>query len=309
MSYREQPKRYGTAGIANSPLLMLIAISLILFVSLAFIKTVWFSSNEKETALALFYRDVMSLFALPADKGSFAQRPWTILTHMFADDKFIRVFANMFWLWSFGFVLQDLAGSKKVIPVFVYGALGGAVIFLLSYNIFPSLQSYSQYATLYGASCGIMAVAAATTILSPGYRLFPMIGGGIPLWVLTALYVGSDVAAVGIRDTGTLLAHAGGAGVGVMFAMLLQNGTDMGKGMNDFFDWVTNLFNPDKPSKQTSIKDELFYKAETEPYKKTMNLTQKRVDDVLDKINQQGYNSLTQEEKDLLKRAAEKENL
>ncbi len=305
MSYRDSSKRFGTAGIANTPLMTLIAISLILFVSLAFIKTVWFSSNEKETALALFYQDVMSIFALPANKTDVFHRPWTIVTHMFADDKFIRVFANMFWLWTFGFILQDLAGSRKVIPVFFYGALSGAVVFLLAYNLLPSLRDYLLSATLYGASPGIMAVAAATTLLSPNYRLFPMIGGGIPVWVLTALYVGSDVAAVGIRDTGTLLAHGGGALMGVIYYMLLQGGTDPGKGLNDFFDWTTNLFNPDKPKKGSNRKDELFYKSEGEPYKKTINLTQKRVDDILDKINQQGYSSLTQEEKDLLKRAAE----
>jgi hypothetical protein len=41
------------------------------------------------------------------------------------------------------------------------------------------------------------------------------------------------------------------------------------------------------------------------PYTKTAtNVTQQRIDDILDKINQKGYNSLTQEEKDILSRAS-----
>ena len=74
--------------------------------------------------------------------------------------------------------------------------------------------------------------------------------------------------------------------------------------MSDFFDWVANLFNPDKPKKGKNIKDELFYKSTSAPYKKTLNVTQQRVDDILDKINQKGYSFLTDEEKELLKRAS-----
>ena len=75
--------------------------------------------------------------------------------------------------------------------------------------------------------------------------------------------------------------------------------------MSNFFDWITNLFNPDKPKKGQHIKDELFYKTSSAPYKKTLNVTQQHIDEILDKIGQLGYNSLTAEEKDLLKRAGE----
>ncbi len=83
---------------------------------------------------------------------------------------------------------------------------------------------------------------------------------------------------------------------------------DWSEWMNNFFDWVSNLFNPDKPKKGKSVRQELFYKATTKPYQKTPNITEQRVNEILDKINQKGYNSLTDEEKDLLKRASQ-ENL
>ena len=73
-------------------------------------------------------------------------------------------------------------------------------------------------------------------------------------------------------------------------------------------DWINDLFNPDKPRRgQKSIKEQLFYKSSSDPYRRTPNVTQQRIDDILDKINQKGYNSLTAEEKDLLKRASEDE--
>ena len=79
--------------------------------------------------------------------------------------------------------------------------------------------------------------------------------------------------------------------------------------MNNVFDWVNNLFNPDKPKKGKRLKTELFYKASTKPYNKVSNITQQIIDDLLDKINQKGYGSLSEEEKEILKRASQEDLL
>ncbi|MBL7747918.1 MAG: rhomboid family intramembrane serine protease, partial [Chitinophagaceae bacterium] len=234
-------------------------------------------------------------------------KPWTIITHMFVHDNIWKVFANMLWLWTFGYILQDLTGNRKIIPLFIYGAVGGAIAFILAYNFLPSLQVYEPVAVSSGAAAGVMAIAVATTLLSPGYRIFPLISGGIPLWVLTAVYVLSDLATVSISDTGTLITHLAGAVTGFLFIYFMKMGYDWSEWMSNFFDWITNLFNPDKPKKGKSIKEELFYKSAAAPYKKTMNVTQQRVDEILDKINQHGYNYLTEDEKELLERASKEE--
>ena len=60
---------------------------------------------------------------------------------------------------------------------------------------------------------------------------------------------------------------------------------------------------------QPNKKEEFFYNvSNTQPFKKIPNITQKRIDEILDKINQQGYRYLTNEEKEILKRAAEEED-
>jgi hypothetical protein len=118
-------------------------------------------------------------------------------------------------------------------------------------------------------------------------------------------YVISDLATVSVSDTGNLIAHLAGALAGFLFILFLRMGYDGSEWMSNFFDWVTNLFNPDKPKKGKNIKEELFYKSTTTPFKITPNVTQQRVDEILDKINQKGYNALTAEEKDLLKRASD----
>jgi len=284
---------------------MLIAICLIMFVGLAFMKAVWFFRFPKEIAPALFTKNVLGWFTMPADTESLLRKPWTVLTYMFVHDNVWKVFSNMLWLWCFGYIMQDLTGNKKIIPIFIYGGLAGALAFSLAYNFVPSLQSQLPYATAVGASAGVMALAIATTMVSPKYKIFPMIAGGIPLWALTALYVISDLATISVSDTGNLIAHLAGAFTGFLFIVFLRMGYDGSEWMSNFFDWVNNLFNPDKPKKGKNIKEELFYKSVADPYKKTPNVTQQRVDEILDKINQKGYNFLTAEEKELLKRAGE----
>ncbi len=306
MTYSEkQYKQRITLGQSGNTLMMLIAICLIMFVGLAFMKAVWFFRFPKEIAPSLFTKNVLGWFVLPADGERMLSRPWTIITHMFAHDNIWRVFSNMLWLWCFGYIMQDLTGNKKIVPIFIYGGIAGGIAFMLAYNFVPSLQAQLPYASALGASAGVMAVAIATTMVSPNYKIFPMIAGGIPLWVLTALYVISDLATVSISDTGNLIAHLTGALTGFLFIIFFRRGYDGSEWMSNFFDWVTNLFNPDKPKKGKNIKEELFYKSTTTPFKVTPNVTQQRVDEILDKINQKGYNALTAEEKDLLKRASD----
>ena len=304
MAYTEQQyKQKISLGQSGNTLVLLIAISLIVFVGLAFMKAMWYFSHPKDLALPLYNKNVLGLFIMPADGKQLLSKPWTILTQMFVHDNVWKVFANMLWLWCFGYILQDLTGNKRIIPLFVYGSLGGALTFILSYNFIPSLQSLVPNVSLLGASAGVMSVAVATTLTSPGYRIFPLIGGGLPLWVLTVIYIFSDLLTVSISDSGTLITHLAGGLTGAACTLFYNKGYDPGGWMNNFFDWVNDLFNPNKPKKGSNIKEELFYRSTTEPYKRTPNVTQERIDDILDKINQQGYSQLTEEEKDLLKRA------
>ena len=69
----------------------------------------------------------------------------------------------MLWLWCFGYIMQNLTGNQKIIPIFIYGGLAGAVAFILAYNFVPSLQAQLPYASASGLHAGVMAVAIATT--------------------------------------------------------------------------------------------------------------------------------------------------
>lgn len=307
MSYYQQKRGQRlTIGQDGNALTMLIAINLIVFVVLAFVKVIYFFSYSAD-GLASYQRNILAWVALPAQLSVLVSRPWTLITHMFVHDNVWHLISNMLWLWAFGYIMQDLAGNKKLIPVFFYGALAGALAFLVSYNLLPPLKEGIAFAKAIGASAGVMAIAIATTVLSPGYRIFPMINGGIPLWVITMIFVIIDLATIPYNNPGGHIAHLAGAGMGLLFIFQLRKGRDWGAWMNNFFDWTNNLFNPAKPQKGTSPKTQLYYKSNVQPYKKTTHLTQQKVDELLEKIHQKGYSSLSDDEKEVLKRASKED--
>jgi len=304
--YEKEYKRPTLFRQDNSALITLIAINLIVFVLFAFVQLIFYLRYGNEgNAVAEFNQSVLNWVALPADVNKIAARPWTIFTHMFVHAGIWHIFGNMLWLWMFGYILQDLTGNRKIVPVYIYGALAGAIAYVISFNVFPALKPFVHTDFALGASAGIMAIALATTFIAPSYRLFPMLMGGIPLWVLTSLYVIIDLFTIPLNNPGGHIAHLAGAFTGFLFMYSFRRGYDWGEWMNNFWDWFTNLFNPDKPKKRRPIKEELFYKSSAKPYKKTPNVTEQRVNEILDKINQAGYNSLSEEEKDLLKRASQ----
>ncbi len=294
-------------GQDGNTLVQLIVANAVLFVILKFVYVMYQVGQHPNGP---YFTEVYNWFALPASPAKLATRPWTLLTFMFSDFELMRFVSNLFWLYSFGYILQDLTGNRKLIAIYLFGGLAGAIVFILSYQVFPELRDQAALASFSGANCAIAAIAIATTTVSPDYRIFPMISGGIPLWVLTLVFLMFDFSGIGHGDSAGYLANAAAAGCGFLFIYQLRRGRDGSLWINQFFDWLNDLFNPEKKKKKTDRKDEFYYQVSgTQPYKKIPNITQKRIDEILDKINQQGFRFLTNEEKEILRRAAEEEDL
>lgn len=307
--YQQQNKHKISIGQDGNALTMLIAMNLVAFVILAFIKVVYYFTSSSGEAAALFDKNIFDWVILPADFHKFLTRPWTLFTQMFVyDTKNIwYILGNLIWLGVFGYILQDLSGNKKIFPIFLYGALAGAVAFMAAFNLIPSLRENVSVAQLYGSSAGIMAIAVATTTLAPNYRVFRMLNGGIPIWIITVIYLIIDLATIPLNNPGEYIAHITGGLTGFWFMMRLEKGHDLGAWMNNLYDWFNDLFDPEKPKKGKVVKSQLFYKAKIQPFKKTPHVTQQRVDEILDKIAQKGYNTLSDEEKEILKRASQED--
>ena len=305
--YREykRPRKRLTLGDDGNALVGLFTLNVIFFLLLITIRVVYFFFQSTESS---FDTQVVQYFQMPAQLTKLSERPWTLLSYMFSHTRVIDILSNMIWLWAFGFILQELTGNRKLIPIYIYGGLAGGLVFILANYLIPSLNPYIANTSLIGANAATMSVAVATTALAPQYRFFKNLNGGIPIWILTLIYIVIDFVGLASSGAAASLSHLGGAFAGFAFVYLLRKGYDGSIWMNNLYSWFMNLFNPVKKTPPVSVKEKIFYKSEgRQPYTKTTNITQQRVDEILDKINQKGYHFLTDEEKNILKRAAQED--
>jgi membrane associated rhomboid family serine protease len=292
-----------TLGQPDNALMWLFVFNVVFFLILLTIKAAISVDTNSDV---LFYSQVVNWFQLPADVTKLSNRPWTFIISMFSDVEVFRVLSNMLWLWAFGSILQNLTGNKKLIPVYLYGGFAAALFFIAASYIIPSNKAALDKAWLLGANASVMAVAVAATVIAPNYRFFRHIRGGIPIWILTLVYIAVDLAGVAGKPAAFAMAHIGGALAGFLFVKLLQNNIDGSMWMNSLYNRFINAFNPNKVKTKNTVKEKVFYNTgNRSPYNKISNVTEQRVDEILDKISQKGYSHLTKEEKDILKRAGE----
>ncbi|HSK11907.1 MAG TPA: rhomboid family intramembrane serine protease [Phnomibacter sp.] len=293
-------------GHDGNTLVILIALNLILFVLINFVKISYFLGGMP---LENYYRDFVSWIMVPGEAEKLAGRPWTVLTHMFSHDGVWSLIGTLLWLWGFCYILQSLTGNRHLAPLYLYGALAGVFAFSLSVNLIPVLKQSAPGYMLEGGKAAVMAIALATTTLAPGYRIFPMLNGGIPLWVITMVFVIIDYALVASAGAGLGLAHLAGALIGYLYMSRIKAGYDWGAWMHRVYNWFFSLFEP-APEEEAvqSLRKEVFYKADKQPpFSRKPTVTQQRVDELLDKINQKGYQTLTDEEKEYLRQASSEE--
>ena len=293
-------------GQQGNALVALIAINATVFVLINFIKIAFLMSDA---TIASYQKLILAWWLVPADLGTLLSRPWTLLTHHFTNDSVWLLISNLLWLWAFGGILQSLTGNRHLAPLYMYGGFVGAVAYLLTVNLVPALQAnVTNLLPLQGAGTGIMAVAVGTTALAPNYRLLPMLNGGIPIWVLTLIWILVDYSMVASIGAGAAVAHLAAGGAGLLYVSALKRGLDRGEWMHQLSEWFITLFEP-KPSKNNpkDMRQKMHYKSGPSPYQSKSQLTQQRIDEILDKINVKGYHSLSDEEKELLNRAGKEE--
>lgn len=298
MGYRDYQKGSTTVWNTTNPLIMLIILNVMFFILLNFIKSIYTFSHLQEEA---FYRNIYRWFQLSADPEKILTRPWTIITMPFTELKLLMVISNLIWLWTFGYLVQDLIGDDKLFPAYIYSALAGGIGFVLTAQFgFPEMTDAMYFN---GPVCGIVGLSIVATVVSPRYRFFPMIGGGIPLWIITTVFILLNVVAVS-SNLLLFIPYVSAGAMGFLFIRLLTSGYDTGYWMNEVYRWVTSRFTPGR-KKSTGLRGARFYdeKGHT-PFTKQSNLSQQRIDMILDKINQKGYENLTEEEKKILQQAS-----
>lgn len=92
---------------------------------------------------------VEDYFALHAWQSSLF-KPWQMVTHMFLHGDFGHILGNMFALWMFGSVLENVWGPKRFLLFYILCGVGASVIhlFILSYQFVPMASELMQLSQL-----------------------------------------------------------------------------------------------------------------------------------------------------------------
>lgn len=309
LTERSRPLLKFSLGDNHNMVIRLILINLIIFAALLFVKVVYLLTGEPGD---LFTSKVIPWAVLSANPTFLLTHPWTIITYMFVHVGFWHLLSSLIWLWWFGELLQGLVGYEHVVPVYLYGGLAGALFFVLAYSIIPGLHQTQDVVNSVniGAAASVMAIVICLTVVTPNYKIFPMLGGGIPLFVITIVYVGiSLLGQRGGSPYGYMAAQAGGALVGAFFGLRLKEGYNPGRGLNRLLYRMGHMWEPGDVHIKTIKPEKRKYKKKAsskreKPFKRVGPVSENKVDDILDKINQSGYHSLTAEEKEILLRAS-----
>ena len=264
-------------------------------------KLIFWNIGAFLVSIVFFYQFKFGYFNFPSwlslsSNGYYTlTHPWTLLSYAFMHATFFHLLFNMMILNFAGRMFLTFFTQKQLLGLYLLAAIFAGLAFIAGYMILGASSS------MVGASGAIMAVLIATATYSPMMPIRLMFIGNIKLWHFAAFVVLMDLLFVLVENTGGHIAHLAGAFFGFLFIKLLQNGTDLSKGVTYILDIFANKNN------RSSFKKvhKNYNRPQTKNVAKvvTKDKTQQQIDEILDKISRSGYDSLTKEEKDFLFRA------
>jgi len=209
---------------------------------------------------------------------------WQFFTYMFIHGGPWHLIINMFFLWMFGIEVERALGTREFVKYYTICGVG-AGFFHLAFN-------FNSPIPVVGASGAIFGVMAAFALLFPDRIITLLLFLVLPIQMkakyLVMIFAGIQLlyGFFGGNDGVAYFAHLGGMAVGFIYLK-----------MDWRLDYVGKLIRQKRKSKQA-----------VQSLKKQQNMQRfrERVDEILDKINDVGYDQLNDEEKRILQDASEK---
>jgi membrane associated rhomboid family serine protease len=271
MSYPGEKYRFGLGGPLTPAIKYLIFTNIAIYVLQEIIN---------RTANGAFD----NIFALYPD---FLQRlmVWQIFTYMFLHGGPFHLFFDLFILWIFGSEVEGKWGSRAFLKYYIICGIGAGIVHLLA----QSLLSHAGGGVV-GASGAIYGVLLAFALIDPDREITFLLMLVLPVNIrakyLVAILAGLSLfAGVFAEDRVAHFAHFGGMLVGFLYLKT---------------DWRTSALG-------TWFRRQRASREVVREAKERQNKLQLResIDNILDKINEVGYENLTNDEKALLKHASQ----
>jgi membrane associated rhomboid family serine protease len=239
--------------------------------------------------------DYVQFVSLSSNPANLIWKPWSLLTYAFFHAGITHIIFNLLVLNFAGRLFMTYFTGKQLVGLYVLSAIFAGICYILIFYVL------NISAPLVGASAAIMAILVATTTYNPMMELRLLIIGNVKLWHVTAVILIIDLMQIRSENMGGHISHLAGALFGFLFIKLLENGSDLSKIVSSVLDFFANLFRKKETSPFRKV-----HKNYSKPVEKsvskiiTKDKAQQQIDEILDKISQSGYDSLTKEEKEFL---------
>lgn len=261
---------------------------------------------------------------------------WQLFTYMFMHGGFMHLLMNMFMLWMFGMVVENVWGDKKFLIFYLVCGIGAGICQeLAQYGsyLYNGLNAYDvvnvngmklpmgDYLNLWttvGASGALYGVLLAFGMMFPEERMF-IIPIPVPVkakWIIVGSIAMELFSAFGTSNDGVAhLAHLGGMFFGFLLIRYWRKHPYSGGGFGtsggrQFFDNMRNTWEQrthrNSNAQQGGTKwNSSATNQQSRPesdwdYNARKQREQEQIDRILDKIRKSGYDSLTKEEKQQL---------
>ena len=232
---------------------------------------------------------ICAWLGIPSNIDFLITRPWTVISSMFVHISFWHVLFNMLWLNVFGKIFLESFTQKHLLSVYVVGGIVGAVFYIGFYDVMFENPSFNLIPAI-GASASVMAVVFSTCVFQPNREIILMLLGRVKLIYIAVGIIILDLFGLSGSNAGGSLAHFGGALYGVVFTLVLYGGFDLS------FSGLKFKNHGYKPKMKINRKPNTMSDFGDVSNKKDDDV----VNQILDKVSQYGYDSLTKEEKAIL---------
>ena len=231
---------------------------------------------------------------------------WQLITYQFMHANFWHLFFNMvFGLWMFGMEVENTWGSRKFLTFYLLCGVAAGISQLI---LAPIIEPSQTLGPTVGASGAVFGVLIAFGMMFPDRYIYIWFLLPIKAKYFVMILIALGVLSVGGNDNVANLAHLGGALAGYIYMLYDIRGFKLRakvRSMN-----VPGWFSPKTTGENAGYRDvvdaKVFDIQETK--KDDRSDLQKHIDEILDKISQSGYQSLTDEEKKILFEASKKLN-
>jgi membrane associated rhomboid family serine protease len=245
-------------------------------------------------------------------------RIWTLFTHQFVHVNLMHLLVNLLMIWFTGRRIQGALGARAFLSIYLLGGIVGALLHTLACLII------GEDFYLCGASGSAYALLIAYAVLSPDERIFVLLFFIIPVsFTARTLAIGLVVFefATGSLDLifssfdtrmpllGFLVheiahfAHLGGALLGYLYMRKAGYGRP-----HEILDRFKSKSNQGEKHALQLIRNQRTNNTPKAQSQQTTaaNFISSEIDPILDKINEQGFQSLTAKERSILEEGQKK---